>query len=283
VTRQLIVNADDFGYSPGVTRGILNTHRRGIVTSTTVMVNIPYAAEAIQQALADAPGLGLGLHLNLTAGQPLMPVDAVRDLVDPSGDFHPREQALARLPAMDPAQLEAEMRAQLSRFIELVGHTPDHLDSHHHAAYASQASVDIMIKLAEECGIGIRRPLPDLPLAAIASAMGYSDQETEAATRGIETLAHKLQSASVPMPNRFIMSFYKATATLGDLLNILIALPDGISEIMCHPAYVDNILAEKSGYVIEREQELAVLTHSSVQELIKSEGIELVTFGTLVR
>jgi predicted glycoside hydrolase/deacetylase ChbG (UPF0249 family) len=112
--------------------------------------------------------------------------------------------------------------------------------------------------------------------------MGYSDQETESATRDIETLARTLGRSSVPMPDRFIMSFYKSTATLGDLLNILITLPDGISEIMCHPAYVDNVLSEKSGYVMEREQELGVLTHPSVRELVDSEGIELVTFGSLV-
>jgi chitin disaccharide deacetylase len=282
MTRQLIVNADDFGYSPGVTRGIIEAHRRGIVTSTTVMVNMPGAPEAVEQALIDTPNLGLGLHLNLTAGRPVVAGDTIPDLVGPNGEFHSRSTAFARLSLMDPQQLEVEMRAQLSRFIDLAGRAPDHLDSHHHATYASPTTINIMLDLAEELGVGIRRPLPDMPLSAIASAMGYGDQETELATKEIETLAAMLDSTTVPTPDCFVMSFYKATATLGDLLNIVLDLQEGVTEIMCHPAYVDDVLSAKSSYILERKQELSALTHPSVREIIESQGIELITFGALL-
>lgn len=278
MTKHLIVNADDFGYSHGVSLGIMEAHRQGIVTSTTTMVNIPYAADAIALALVDTPALGLGLHLNVTAGKPVLPPDAVPDLVGIDGEFLPREQALIGLQSINAAQLEAELRAQLNHFIQLAGRPPDHLDSHHHATYASATAVEIMIKLAHELGIGIRRPLPDMSLTAIAHAMGFPDP----ATQEIETLAHTLDKADVPMPDRFIMSFYKTTATLGDLLNILIGLPDGISEIMCHPAYVDDVLLAKSSYIKEREHELAALTHPSVREILESEDIQLITFSALV-
>jgi chitin disaccharide deacetylase len=281
MTRRLIVNADDFGYSPGVTRGIMEAHNHGIVTSTTVMVNMPNAAEAISQALSDAPGLGLGLHLNLTAGRPVMPLEVVPDLVGDNGEFHSRARAVTHLQNMDVSQLELEMRAQMMKFIELVGRTPDHLDSHHHATYASSNTVNIMLALAHEFGIGMRRPLPDMSLAAIAKAMGYGDNEAEAASQSIRSLSDTLDGTRVPMPDQFIMSFYKTTATLGDLLNILLTLPDGATEIMSHPAYVDDLLSSKSGYVIEREQELLALTHPSVREVINSEGIELITFAAL--
>jgi chitin disaccharide deacetylase len=70
VTRRLIVNADDFGRSPGITLGILDACRRGIVTSTTLMVNLPWSAAAARQA-REVPGLGLGLHLSFCYGPPL--------------------------------------------------------------------------------------------------------------------------------------------------------------------------------------------------------------------
>ena len=74
--KRLIVNADDFGRSPGINRGILEAHLRGIVTSTTVMVNCPAAALGLERALAEAPDLGIGLHITLTAGRPLSPPPA---------------------------------------------------------------------------------------------------------------------------------------------------------------------------------------------------------------
>ena len=69
--KRLIVNADDFGRAPGVNQGILDAHTHGIVTSTTVMINYPDAPAGIERAQADAPDLGLGLHLNLTSGPPI--------------------------------------------------------------------------------------------------------------------------------------------------------------------------------------------------------------------
>jgi hypothetical protein len=85
--RQLIVNADDFGYSSGVNRGILEAHRQGIVTSTSVMVNQRAAPAGTKQALTDAPDLGLGLHLILTQGRPVLPPGQVPSLVGGDGRF----------------------------------------------------------------------------------------------------------------------------------------------------------------------------------------------------
>jgi chitin disaccharide deacetylase len=129
--KRLIVNADDFGYTPGVTRGILRAHKNGIVTSTTVMINMPYAEESLRMAREQAPDLGVGLHLNLTAGTPLSAPNLVPDLVDKNGEFLSRETLLPKLSSIDPGQLACEIQAQAQRFVELMGKPPDHLDSHH--------------------------------------------------------------------------------------------------------------------------------------------------------
>ncbi|HLE43075.1 MAG TPA: ChbG/HpnK family deacetylase, partial [Methylomirabilota bacterium] len=93
--RFLIVNADDFGLTAGVSRGILDAHRRGIVSSTTALVNLPPAPDLDAEA-AGLAGLGLGLHVNLSWGAPLSPAAAVPSLVDETGGFW---RDLARLEA----------------------------------------------------------------------------------------------------------------------------------------------------------------------------------------
>jgi predicted glycoside hydrolase/deacetylase ChbG (UPF0249 family) len=106
VDRYLIVNADDFGADEGTTRGIIEAHERGIVTSTSLMVDMPGAHAAVRAAGAH-PRLGLGLHVNFTAG--------------------------AHIP--DPDDLRAqrrELERQFERFTDLTGRTPTHIDSHHH-------------------------------------------------------------------------------------------------------------------------------------------------------
>lgn len=103
--RRLIVNADDFGMSAGVNRGILEAHERGIVTSASLMVDRPAAAEAARAAQA-FPALGVGLHFELAGGIPS----------DPDG----------------AAGVRAELRRQHEAFLRLVGAPPAHVDSHHH-------------------------------------------------------------------------------------------------------------------------------------------------------
>src|SRR3954462_986306 len=96
LSRQLVVNADDFGISRGVNRGIVEAHRNGLGTSASVMPNLPSAEDALTRATI-CPDLGLGLHLTLTAGPPLCPPNDVPTLVDADGQFHLLGTLLARL------------------------------------------------------------------------------------------------------------------------------------------------------------------------------------------
>ena len=88
--RYLIVNADDFGRSPGVNRGIIKAYREGIVSSTSVMTNQPYFEEAAS-LLRDHPSLGAGVHLVFTAWKPVLPPEKIPSLVDEKGFFLPQE------------------------------------------------------------------------------------------------------------------------------------------------------------------------------------------------
>lgn len=280
--RKLIVNADDLGYTLGVTRGIIRAHKAGIVTSTSVMVNMPAAAESVKLTLKDAPDLGLGLHITLTAGPPVASPDLIPDLLNSDGHFHHKAEVTARLDELDMVQVERELLAQVDRFIGLVGRQPDHLDSHHHITYLHPSIVELMLRLAGKLAVPIRKPLgDDMNIAAeFVQKLGIV-VDPQAAEAMVGALKNTMAAASVRTPDHFISGFYKKQATLGDLLILLADLPEGISELMCHPGEVDNALAASSNYTDYRQAELEALTHPSACELIQSEGIELTNFGSL--
>ncbi len=123
------MNADDFGLCGDVTRGILDAHANGQVSSTTLMVNAPGTDEAVEAAHRH-PALGVGLHFNLTEGRPLTEVPS---LVDGSGRFLLRGDLVRRClrRSVDPADITREFSAQLARIHDL-GIVPTHVDSHQH-------------------------------------------------------------------------------------------------------------------------------------------------------
>jgi len=137
--RYLIVNADDFGLSPGVNAGIVQAHEQGIVTSASLMVRQP-AAEAAAAYARGRPALGLGLHVDLGEW-------AFRD-----GHWHALYE---RVPLDDAAAVEAEVRGQFERFRALVGRDPDHLDSHQHV-HRREPAQSVMRALARSTGIPLR-------------------------------------------------------------------------------------------------------------------------------
>src|SRR6185312_3185136 len=133
---RLVVNADDFGMSAAISRGILRAHRAGIVTSTSLLGN---AADlpAARSMLSEAPKLGVGVHLTLCGGGPVAAVDAVRSLLAPDGAFWPRGQdfiAAWMKGRIVPAEVERELDAQVAR-VRDAGIAIDHLDTHHHLGF----------------------------------------------------------------------------------------------------------------------------------------------------
>lgn len=284
--KKLIVNADDYGRSAGINRGILESHTNGIVTSTTVMVNYPDAAPGIEQALQDAPELGLGLHITLTSGKPVSGPDHVPSLVDDDGRFHHISVWSQHYDGFEAGDLQREIAAQVERFITLAGRPPDHLDSHHHAAYLHPASLEAIIEIARGYNIPLRNSMLDRPTAAVTRWMdgllpGLSVAD---ATRIVERVKATLadQPESPFWPARFDMGWYDQTATLADLLVILTNLPDdAITELMSHPGYVDPDFT--SVYAQQREAEVAHLTHPATRECVQFEFIDLITFADIPR
>ncbi|OLC01045.1 MAG: hypothetical protein AUH30_01115 [Candidatus Rokubacteria bacterium 13_1_40CM_68_15] len=247
MTRRLIVNADDFGLTRGVSAGILDAHRHGIVTSTTVLVTADIDRE--QLAAARDSGLGMGIHVNLTLGAPLT---QARSLIDGNGRFVRDARRVAA--QADPKDVEAEVAAQLERFEKLVGRKPTHLDSHHHVAvYAPVA--EVVLSAARRVGVAVRS----------------QDAQVRARARALRlTTPDHFFGASGP-------DAYWSRATT---LRHLRSLPPGVSEFMTHPGRYDEALGS-SRYGRQRETELVGLGTATARSAAAALGIALCHFGHL--
>lgn len=248
--RRLIVNADDLGRTRGINDGIFDAHARGVVTSATLMVNYP-AARDVPRLSAAHPSLGIGLHVALTGGGTALPAERVKSLVDEKGRLPKKPEGLV---GVDAAEVLAEAQAQLRLFREIMGRDPSHFDSHHHS-HRTPAVLEALVALGHETGRPVR-----------------------AASREV---AERLRREKIATTDYFVEDFYDRGATLEDLLRIVAALPPGTTELMCHPAVVDEELRSSSGYADERTRELEVLTDPVVRRAIESAGIRLLHFGQL--
>lgn len=281
--RQLIVNADDYGRSPGVSRGILEAHRDGIVTSTTVMINQRGIEAQLAAALAH-PNLGVGLHLVFTQGRPVLPRRAVPGLVDDGGRFLDHHTLWARAEHVPLEQLGLELTAQAERFAELAGHPPDHLDCHHFV-HLYPPFFAVYADLATQLDLPLRVPIPleTDPRQAPGQLPFLEDFPRDVVRDLIAANGRQIKARRLRHPSHFVATFFgKSAVNLDHLLYLLETLPEGTSELMCHPGYNDPALAGSS-YRQEREMELALLTRPEVKQRVRELGLELATFAELHR
>ncbi len=265
--KQLIINADDFGLTQGVNRAVIECYQRGVVTSATLMVNGEAAVEAALLA-ADNPGMGVGLHLNLTSGEPMMPRESVSSLLGSDGRFPGMKQALWRLTAgrCKALELEDEIRAQADRLIKL-GIRPTHIDSHHHI-HAHPRLRSIIRKVCPRLGImkmrGYRMSGGGVKAIMIAWAARIPASGEPLTTpdrfAGIEAMGGRETAAALR----------RALSGEGDTL-----------EFMCHPGYADTALEQISSYSKPRETELHNLLSTDLTEAIEESGARKISFAAL--
>jgi len=268
MTRTLIVNADDFGRTRAVSAGIVHAHLHGLVTTTTAMVNLPGALADVVQASQQAPTLGLGVHLNITCGRPVLDPADVPSLVGADGSFHTPDALAASSRRPDPADVEREWRAQVLAFVK-TGAALDHLDSHHHAALFSPEMWQICLTLAAEYACGVRPPAP----REIGDDVLFSRFPHDARRFATGEAWQLLVDRRIPSPERLVTRFFARRARLVTLLSILDSVPHGTTEVMCHPGWPDATLLSESGYAREREAELEALTSSRAIRLASRCGI----------
>lgn len=249
--RYLIVNADDFNLTEGVTRGILYGHQHGIITSTTVMVNLSGLATSRDLA-RQAPGLGLGLHVNLTLGAPVLAAGAVPSLVDAAGRFVRDRERVGEVGVL--AEIRAEAVAQARRFEEVFGRRPTHIDTHYHMHRLPRV-LDAVLDMASDLGLPVRAVTPEM--------------------------AVDIRRRGLPAPDRMVGDVGPdAYWTPENLIGLSKAAEDGVTELMCHPGYADEALAI-STYRAQREGELRALCDPRVRAALTAAGIRLINYKEL--
>ncbi|HEY3908898.1 MAG TPA: hopanoid biosynthesis-associated protein HpnK [Stellaceae bacterium] len=278
--RRLIVTADDFGRDPAVNEAVEQAHRDGVLTTASLMVGAPAAADAVVRARR-LPGLRVGLHLVLVDGRPVLPAAEIETLVGGDGEFD-RNMARAGfryfLLPQARQQLAREIRAQFEAF-RATGLELDHVNAHKHLhLHPTVAALTVAIGR----GYGMRAMrVPAEPVAALRRAFPGERHPRPLYRPWIEYLRRRLRRAGLAVNDHVFGLAWSGGMTEDRILRLLPHLPEGLSEIYFHPAIerTPALVTAMPGY--RHRDELAALLSPTVAARIDELGIGRTTYSQL--
>jgi hopanoid biosynthesis associated protein HpnK len=284
--KSLIVNADDFGLTAGVNTGIVRAFRDGILTSTTLMAT----GDAFDDALArvrENPGMDVGVHLVLVGGNCAAPVDEIPSLAKKTGEL---PQSLLELVGrvtsglISSEEIEREFRAQIERVIS-AGITPSHLDSHKHT-HAHPIVMEALFRVARQFAIKrVRKPFEETAIASkLPEASGAVTQRFLMSVASITAPAFRrgIKAYDLRAPDHFFGVMLTGQLCGSALRRLIEQLPEGTSEIMCHPGICDAELEKNSTRLKhQRQVELEALLDSQVAKAVRESGARLMPYRDL--
>ena len=281
--RRLIINADDFGLTSGVNRGILESHQSGVVTSSTLMACGAQFQEGVALAL-QVPRLSVGCHVVLVDGAPVLSVEQLSSLAIAGSPPRFRESLIgfagrAAAGRLDQEQIEQEVTAQIQK-LQAAGIDVSHLDSHKHT-HMFPVVLRGMLRAAKNCGVrAIRNPFEPLVFAKVGS---WKRQfQLRILQRYRETFRNELAEAAMVTPDGCIGIAVTGGLTLAAFQSLIENLPEGTWELVSHPGYIDEDLDEiKTRLRASREKELAILTSAAAKESLRRAQIELISYREL--
>lgn len=253
---KLIVNADDYGLTRGVSQAILDGMREGIITDTSALVTAPGFEESAAMAL-DVGVREMGLHVLLTMGKPALPTEKVLSLVNKEGNFYTRDEFLRR--KIDIAEAEAEIEAQIGKLLK-TGLKLNHIDSHHGLMNQNASMRDLFIRIGTKY---------DKPVRNEASRYCKKEVERIYFEKGLRMAEHFYV-------NHHSVSAHKTEHVLQYLEEALKQYR--LVEIACHPGYNDEELEKISVLNKDRETDFAVFMNEEIKKYIRDNGIELVSY-----
>lgn len=272
VKKQLVVNADDFGFTSDVNRGIIEAHQNGILTAATIMANAAAFEDAVCLA-RENPSLDLGAHLVLVGGRSLS-----ANALLPAGI----PQLLAAIAARR-IRIYEELSAQVRRILD-AGLPLSHLDTHKHTHLAPPV-LDAVARLAEEFKIAwIRRPF-DLPITAARVGATRLTRVTSWGLRLLRSRFHRvLVSHHCRTTDHFAGFQITGRFRTAELAALIRALPEGSTEFMCHPGRcTDELQSAPTRLKESRQQELAALIAPEARRALEETGVELLNYRSLDR
>ncbi|MGM0216716.1 chitin disaccharide deacetylase [Enterococcus sp. AZ109] len=249
---KVIINSDDFGYSRGVNYGIVDAYQQGILTSTTLMANMP-GFEHAAKLKKELPDLGVGVHLTLTCGKPLLTnVDSLME-----GEKFRKLSFYQQSFQIDGDQLYQEWNAQIQK-VYRAGIQPTHLDSHHHT-HTFGSNQEVVIALAKKYDLPVRGNFErHSEVHHTTYFEPYFDDVGESDVKNTQT--------KLPRDTYLKGLLEKLRETES-------------TEIMCHTAYIDQELLNGSSFVFSRVNQVKFLIESAfAAELKKDHRIELATY-----
>jgi hopanoid biosynthesis associated protein HpnK len=287
--RNLIVNADDLGWTEGVNRGIAEAHRNGIVTSASLLANGRAFAGGVELVRA-MPGLRVGVHLNLSEGEPVAAREQVKSLVNEAGMLAGGpEGLLLRLArrGLVLEEVEREWDAQI-RKVSGAGIQPTHLDGHKHV-HMLPGLFEIALRLAKRHGIGAARVALESSNLRAALATGREHRVSVVMKQGVQARGLKLLARDArEQADRMGIAtadYFCGIAQTGEMTRegvarLLRSLPEGTTELMCHPGFVDAELGKSATRLqASRGAEVEILTDTGIRNLVASQGIRLIDYG----
>jgi predicted glycoside hydrolase/deacetylase ChbG (UPF0249 family) len=287
--RYLIVTADDFGIGPATTKGILDLSEAGLVTGSVLLVNSPYAVEAVQAWQEQGRRLELGWHPCLTLDLPVAPAATVRSLINANGRFWSlgafiRKLLLGRI---QTDEVETELRAQYASCTKLLGHAPTVVNFHHHLqvfpaigailrrVLADQNPLPYVRRIRESWSTTLRIPGARLKRLFLSS-LGRQEFKRQAddGFPGNDWLAGITDPSCVEDPD-FLARWLRR-------------VPGEIVELTCHPGYGDQTLIGRDstghdGLIGRRVSELRLLQHPSFKNEFRRAGFQLVAPSEVIR
>ena len=287
--KNLIVNADDLGWTDGVNRGILEAFHHGIVTSTSLLANGAAFAGGVEAARS-APGLGVGVHLNLSDGPPLADREIITTLLNNDGEFAGGPESLLLRRARGGlllAEVEREWDAQIQK-VRDAGIAPTHLDGHKHV-HMLPGLFEIALRLAKRHDIGAIRVSLEASTLRVALSSGSKQHAGVVMKQGVQARGLKLlardareqaERAGISTADYFCGIAQTGELTREGVEQFVKSLPDGTTELMCHPGYADAALQESPTRLQDsRQTELQILTDTGIRNLVASLGIRLIDYG----
>jgi len=285
--RLLIINADDFGGSESVNRAVAEAHRAGTVTSASLMAGGP-AFDSAASLAAGLPGLGLGLHFQLSQGRPLSGHGQVPSLCGEGGDFLSRRRLLGRLLGgqVRPGEIRIELESQL-QVLEKSGLRPSHIDGHQHV-HILPGVIGVVLEAARRRGLAVRVPLEQL--IRTGGRMSWQDLLRAAkklAFRPLALRARQQVRADGLVHNDHFRSIFGLVPeperiTLQAFRSLLENLRPGVTEIMVHPAWEQDCgHLWDQGLLQDRLEEARLLTGPELGQALAQEGFRLTNYREL--
>lgn len=256
---RVIINADDFGMSEAYNLGVIKSYRDGVVSSTSLMVNMDAAEHAVALT-RDYPDLFIGQHTNFTIGKPCADPSKIPSMVDENGNFYRSGEYRSGKRSFIYEEVKIETIAQMRRFKELTGHYPEHIEGH---AVGSKVIDQVFYDIAKEYGIH----------ASLIS--GLKDE--------IEPLSGYVELTTVFSPETadIINHGCRVENFLNDDFGILKADENKVVEMHFHPGFIDQFILDNTTLTLPRCRDLAALCDSQTAKWIKENNIKLLSFGDL--